>query len=41
MSEGGIRWNDEDIAINWNVSEPIISDKDLELPLLRDFISPF
>jgi dTDP-4-dehydrorhamnose 3,5-epimerase len=41
MSEGGIRWNDEDIAINWNVSEPIISDKDSELPLLRDFISPF
>ena len=39
--EGGIRWNDVDLGINWNISNPIISEKDLELPLLKNFVSPF
>jgi len=41
QSEGGLRWNDEDLNINWNISEPIISEKDQLLPLLKDFVSPF
>ncbi|MFY9642712.1 MAG: dTDP-4-dehydrorhamnose 3,5-epimerase [Rhodomicrobium sp.] len=35
-SEIGIRWNDPDIAIDWGVKEPILSDKDATAPLLRE-----
>lgn len=38
-SEGGLRFDDPELAINWRVSNPIISEKDLELPLLSDFKS--
>jgi dTDP-4-dehydrorhamnose 3,5-epimerase len=40
-SEGGLLWNDPELNINWGVSNPIVSDKDQELPLLKDFSSPF
>src|SRR5688572_3921261 len=40
-SEGGLLWNDPDLGINWNVSDPIVSDKDLVQPTFKDFISPF
>ena len=40
--DGGIRWNDPDIAVDWGVSEAAgISDKDAKAPLLADFDSPF
>jgi dTDP-4-dehydrorhamnose 3,5-epimerase len=35
-SDGGIRWNDPDLAIPWPVSEPVLSGKDGQLPFLRD-----
>ena len=28
-SEGCVLWNDQDLNINWNVSNPILSEKDL------------
>lgn len=31
-SEGGIIWNDSDIAIDWKVANPLLSEKDLALP---------
>lgn len=39
--EGGIIWNDPDIAIDWplkeySIDEPILSDKDQRLPSLRE-----
>jgi dTDP-4-dehydrorhamnose 3,5-epimerase len=39
----GIRWNDPDIGIAWPMhdTEMITSDKDRQLPLLKDFISSF
>jgi dTDP-4-dehydrorhamnose 3,5-epimerase len=40
--DGGIRWNDPDIGIDWGVSEASgLSDKDAKAPLLADFASPF
>lgn len=40
-SEGGILWNDPDLGINWQTETPIVSEKDMELPLFKHFISPF
>lgn len=40
-SEGSIRWNDPDLNINWNVENPILSEKDQISPLFKDFVSPF
>lgn len=40
-SEGSIRWNDPDLNINWNIDNPILSEKDQQAPLFKDFISPF
>ena len=34
QSESGIRWNDPQLKIDWNVENPIISAKDSELPPL-------
>ena len=39
--DGGLRWDDPDIGIPWPVDEPILSDKDKRLPLMKDFDSPF
>ena len=35
-AEAGIRWNDPDIAINWPIKEPVLSQKDSNAPCLRD-----
>jgi len=43
-SEGGIRWNDPAININWPIpfgTIPKLSTKDAAQPLLADFDSPF
>ncbi len=42
-SEIGGLWNDRELNINWGIdpSEVILSEKDKELPLFRDFVSPF
>jgi dTDP-4-dehydrorhamnose 3,5-epimerase len=40
-SEGGIIWNDPDLNIDWHFENPILSDKDKLLPLLKDLKSPF
>jgi dTDP-4-dehydrorhamnose 3,5-epimerase len=36
--ETGIIWNDLDLNIDWQVSEPILSDKDNQLPTLRELL---
>ncbi|WP_191057937.1 dTDP-4-dehydrorhamnose 3,5-epimerase [Geminicoccus harenae] len=41
-SDGGIRWDDPDVAVQWHLSgPPCLSDKDRQLPFLSSFISPF
>ncbi|HLN52651.1 MAG TPA: dTDP-4-dehydrorhamnose 3,5-epimerase [Lentimicrobium sp.] len=37
-SEASIRWNDPDLAINWNVTEPLLSLKDREAPTFKEYI---
>jgi dTDP-4-dehydrorhamnose 3,5-epimerase len=32
-SERGIRWNDPSISIDWGVTDPVVSEKDSNLPL--------
>ena len=34
--EVGIRWDDPHISINWSITDPVISDRDLELPFLAE-----
>ena len=36
-SEGSIRWNDPDLNINWNIENPILSEKDKVSPMFREF----
>jgi dTDP-4-dehydrorhamnose 3,5-epimerase len=38
-SERGLLWNDPDLAIDWPVSNPVISDRDRHHPTLREFSS--
>ncbi|NOU45605.1 MAG: dTDP-4-dehydrorhamnose 3,5-epimerase [Bacteroidales bacterium] len=40
-SEGSVRWNDPDLKIDWGVANPILSEKDQQSPLFKDFVSPF
>jgi dTDP-4-dehydrorhamnose 3,5-epimerase len=39
--DGGVRWDDPDIAIDWGVTDPVLSGKDAAAPYLRDTVSPF
>lgn len=40
-AEGGIRWNDKDICVNWGIDKPILSAKDEQNPFLKDIESIF
>ena len=35
-SEGGIRWNDPDIGVEWGVADPVLSAKDKINPFFKD-----
>jgi len=41
IAEDCILWNDTDIAINWKIDSPILSEKDIRGKIFKDFISPF
>ncbi len=40
-ADGGIRWNDPDIGIDWPVTAPILSEKDKCAPFLKDAVTGF
>ena len=39
--ESALRWNDEKLNINWNVKDPIVSEKDQKAMIFTDFKSQF
>ena len=36
FDEGGLIWNDPDVAIEWPIDQPLLSDKDAKLPSLNE-----
>ncbi len=40
-AEGGLRWNDPALGIDWGVATPLVSPKDEVLPLLADLDNPW
>lgn len=40
-AQGGVRWDDPTLKIDWPTITPIMSTKDRMLPSLQDFESPF
>ena len=40
-SEGALLWNDKDLNINWEVNDPLVSEKDLVAGNFKDFASKF
>jgi len=40
-SEGGVLWSDPTLGIDWQVAEPIVSEKDQILPALAEFVDAF
>lgn len=40
-TEGSVLWNDPQLNIDWGISDPLISDKDKNVPLFKDLQSKF
>jgi len=36
QAESGIRYNDPDLGVDWQVDNPVLSEKDQKLPFLKD-----
>ena len=35
-TEAGIRWNDPEVGVEWPVDDPLLSQRDIDAPLLSD-----
>lgn len=40
-ADGGIRWNDPGIGVDWGITAPILSEKDSRSPFLKDAVTGF
>ena len=42
-SEGGVRWDDEDLNIDWKIptGKAVVSEKDQQLPSFKDLVTNF
>ena len=40
-SEGSLLWNDEDLKIDWQIDNPLVSEKDLKADLFKNFKTKF
>jgi dTDP-4-dehydrorhamnose 3,5-epimerase len=40
-SEGAIAWNDPDLNIDWQITNPVLAEKDKKAPFFKGFESPF
>ena len=40
-ADGGIRWNDPELAVDWGVTAPILSEKAQNNPWLKDAVTGF
>ena len=40
-ADGGIRWNDPELAVDWGVENPVLSQKDQNSPWLKDAVTGF
>lgn len=40
-SEGTVLWNDTDLQLNWDIENPVLSEKDLTGTKFKEFESPF
>ena len=40
-ADGGIRWNDPELGIDWGIENPILSAKDQMTPFFRDAVTDF
>lgn len=38
-TEAGIRWNDPEVGVEWPVEDPLLSQRDVEAPLLSEVAS--
>jgi dTDP-4-dehydrorhamnose 3,5-epimerase len=41
VSESGIIWNDAQLKIDWKIPDPVLSEKDLALPLFSNVVNLF
>ena len=40
-SEGALLWDDKDLNINWEINDPLVSEKDLRADNFKNFVSEF
>lgn len=40
-ADGGIRWNDPELSVDWGIEQPILSEKDQNNPFLKDAVTGF
>ncbi len=41
QADAGIHWNDPDIAVNWPIKNPVVSEKDSALPFLKETLKQY